>query len=457
VFCLLDSLRRCLPGRIRRALDELPATLDGTYERTLLDIDEQNWSYAHRLFQCITVASRPLRVEELAEFLAFDFDEGDNPRFEADWRPEDPLLAVLTTCSSLIEVVNVSDRAVVQFSHFSVKEFLTSTRMARGRVSRYYIPLEPAHLTIVRGCLTALLSLDSSVNKATIKNLPLAFYAARYWVDHAKFGNVSLHAQDAIQQIFDPAGPYFSAWAWLEDYDESRQSISNTPSTPEVPPLHRAVLSDFGHIAEWLITSRSQDPNEFNARKTPLYHASGRGSLKVAQLLIKHGADVNAQHSFGWRPLHFASNNGHLEILRLLVGSGAEVNSRDNDDWTPLLLASVEGHLEVVRFLLENGADPNVRCWDGTPLLWALERDHLEVAQLLLTYGADINTPDMHGETLLHWASKSGHQTVARQLLESGANIHARHRASRTPMQVASAAEHQDIMRLLPQYGAEGS
>jgi hypothetical protein len=38
-----DTLRRCLPGRIRRALDELPGTLDATYERTLLDIDEHNW------------------------------------------------------------------------------------------------------------------------------------------------------------------------------------------------------------------------------------------------------------------------------------------------------------------------------------------------------------------------------------------------------------------------------
>ena len=79
VFCQLDTLRRCLPGRVRLALDELPVTLDGTYERTLLDINEQNWEYAHRLFQCITVASRPLRVEELAEFLAFDFNEEPIP------------------------------------------------------------------------------------------------------------------------------------------------------------------------------------------------------------------------------------------------------------------------------------------------------------------------------------------------------------------------------------------
>ncbi len=457
MFCQLDRLRRCLPGRIRRALDELPGTLDAIYERTLLDIDEENWTYAHRLFQCITVASRPLRVEELAEFLAFDLDEEDNPRFEGGWRPEDPEDAILSTCSSLIAVVNVGDRPIVQFSHFSVKEFLTSTRIARGRVSRYYIPLDPAHLTIARACLLVLLRLDGSANKATTKNLPLAFYAAQYWVDHAKFGNVSLHAQDAVQRVFDPTEPYFSAWAWLEDYDESRESISETPSIPKTPPLHRAAQDDLCNVAEWLITSRSQDPDELHRNKTPLYHASGHGNLKIAQLLIKHGADVNAQCVVGWRPLHIASNNGRLETLRLLVGSGADVNVRNDRDWTPLYLAAKEGNLEAIRVLLENGADPNVRRWNGTPFHRAWKRGHLEVAQLLLDYGADINSPGEFGETLLHWASRSGEQETVRQLLERGANIHARNGEGKTPLQVALAGKYQDTVELLLQYGAEST
>ena len=41
VSCQFDFLRRCLPGRIRLALNELPVTLDATYKRTLEDLDEQ--------------------------------------------------------------------------------------------------------------------------------------------------------------------------------------------------------------------------------------------------------------------------------------------------------------------------------------------------------------------------------------------------------------------------------
>jgi hypothetical protein len=123
-------LRGCHPGRIRQALSELPETLDETYERTLRDINRADWELAHRLFQCVAVASRPLRVEELAEFLAFDFKSGSVARFHEGWRLDDPVDAVLSTCSTLLALVNFDGSPVIQFSHFSVKEFLTSTRLS---------------------------------------------------------------------------------------------------------------------------------------------------------------------------------------------------------------------------------------------------------------------------------------------------------------------------------------
>ena len=126
--CQLGYLSNCLPGRIRRALDELPETLDETYERTLREIQSTNWEYARRLFLCVSVAKRPLSPEELAEFLAFDFDAGPIPKFCEDFRQEDPLEAVLSTWSTLLALVNIDDSPVIQFSHFSVKEFLMSTR-----------------------------------------------------------------------------------------------------------------------------------------------------------------------------------------------------------------------------------------------------------------------------------------------------------------------------------------
>jgi hypothetical protein len=111
-------------------LDELPTTLDGTYEQTLRAIDKEKQAYAHRLFQCLVVSARPLHVEELAELFAIQPNEEPIPTFNADWRPEKAEESILSACSTLVTVVNVNGDQIVQFYHFSVKEYLTSDRIA---------------------------------------------------------------------------------------------------------------------------------------------------------------------------------------------------------------------------------------------------------------------------------------------------------------------------------------
>ena len=145
VFCQLEILRHCLPPSVRHTLDELPESLDETYERVLKEIKKPNRDHARRLLQCLVVAIRPLHVEELAEVLAVDFDDAEGiPKLKPNWRWEDQEQALLTSCSSLITIVETGYSRVVQFSHFSVKEFLTSARLATssGDVSRYHIVLE---------------------------------------------------------------------------------------------------------------------------------------------------------------------------------------------------------------------------------------------------------------------------------------------------------------------------
>jgi hypothetical protein len=55
-------------------LEELPEILDQTYERILREINKANRDHAHQLLQCLVIAVRPLRVAELAEVLAVDFE-----------------------------------------------------------------------------------------------------------------------------------------------------------------------------------------------------------------------------------------------------------------------------------------------------------------------------------------------------------------------------------------------
>jgi len=86
VYCQVVYICGLIPARIRHALAELPETLDETYRRTLREIKQAEWEIARCLFQFVAVACRPLRVKELADLLAFDFDAGPIPKFHEDWR-----------------------------------------------------------------------------------------------------------------------------------------------------------------------------------------------------------------------------------------------------------------------------------------------------------------------------------------------------------------------------------
>ena len=255
MFCQLDRLRRCLSPRIRHALDELPETLDETYERTLLDIDEENWAYAHRLFQCVVVARRPLQVEELADFLAFKSETGGSPTFDRNWQSENSRDMVLSTCSSLVAIVTVDGMPVIQFLHYSVKEYLTSGRITNGRVSRYYISLEQAHLFVTQACLSILLQLDKNVTKKSIEGLRLAHYAGQHWADHAELGSVSSHTEDMIYRVFNPKYHHFANWVWIYDTILDRPAITEIPTRPNRAPIHYAARHGFHRVVKWLITS----------------------------------------------------------------------------------------------------------------------------------------------------------------------------------------------------------
>ena len=336
----------CTPAGIRQALLELPETLDETYERTLRWINKANRKIAHRMFQFVSVASRPLRVKELADLLAFDFEASSIPKFYEDWRLEDPVDAVLSTCSTLLAIVNDEGSPIIQFSHFSVKEFLTSTRLAEApdNISRgYHVSMTPAHILVAQACLGILLHLDKNVTRDIVEHFPLAEYAAEHWLDHARFEDVSGNVEDGMKQLFDPSKPHLAICVWIYDpLSKWKQMMQiNTPLPLPRTSLHYAASWGLHSVIEFLIIERLQDvcarDSTYN-NATPLHLASQNGHVKASCKLIECGADVTARNSYGLTPLHLASRMGQVDVARILIERGADVTARDFDGWTPLHL-----------------------------------------------------------------------------------------------------------------------
>ena len=403
------------------------------------------------------MAARPLRLEELAEVLALDFDEapGGIPTLNADWRREDQERAVLSTCSSLITIVHDDNRErVVQFSHFSVKEFLTSDRLAivTKDISFYHIALEPAHTILAQACLAILLHLDDSTLEAIMQQFPLAEYALKHWVDHALFESVSLHIKDGIEDLFDAEKPHFSRWIRLRRRMADSYVWLNHDAQHEAAPLYYAAFCGFRDVVEKLSREHPEHVNTMGGYYVTALHAASRmNHLKIVQSLLRHGAEVDAQGPRGRTPLVFASECGHLEVVRWLLERGADVNAKGvHNNCTSLHLAVYSEHYEVIRTLLKHNADISASDITGqTPLHVASSLGRVDIVRLLLNQGADPEARDVYHQTSLHRASLEGHLDVARLLLEHGAEVNAEDNRGRTAYQVALDKGHDEVVQLL--------
>ena len=62
------------------------------------------------------------------------------------------------------------------------------------------------------------------------------------------------------------------------------------------------------------------------------------GKTDLAALLLKHGADINAQNKDQNTPLHLAGWYKHKSIIELLVEQGAEIDLKEYRGATPLMM-----------------------------------------------------------------------------------------------------------------------
>jgi len=225
-----------------------------------------------------------------------------------------------------------------------------------------------------------------------------------------------------------------------------------------------------------------------------LHWAAREGDIKMVEIFIRKGADVNARDDWnGSTPLHKAANSGHKDVAELLIANGANVNATNNNGSTPLHLVFFGGYLNVAELLIAEGADVNARD-EGlkTPLHKAtgshyssyamrlleakyaetnaneqkkepsLDEEHelartlkIKAVKLLISKGADVNARDYLGSTPLHGTILWGSVDVIKLLLESGANPNLQDEFGSILLHEVIADDFPDIVKLFLDYGAD--
>ena len=127
---------------------------------------------------------------------------------------------------------------------------------------------------------------------------------------------------------------------------------------------------------------------------------------------IINGANVNARdnavNSQRRTALICAAWFGHTEVAELLVKHGADINAEGNDGETALMLAAICKNTETLELLLKCGANVNARDNMGRTVLFSANYHCPEFVELLLKYGADVNAKDNDSETALMQATIYG-------------------------------------------------
>ncbi len=150
-----------------------------------------------------------------------------------------------------------------------------------------------------------------------------------------------------------------------------------------------------GHAAQ-VAALLAADPALTNAFAqdgfTPLGLAAYFGHPAVVEALLAQGADPNlaARNAMQVRPLHSAVANRDAAtahaLAETLLRHGAEANAQQEGGYTALHEAAFHGEAALARLLLSHGADPQVKTSDGlTALDLAEKHGHAEVAALLRT------------------------------------------------------------------------
>jgi serine/threonine protein kinase/ankyrin repeat protein len=216
---------------------------------------------------------------------------------------------------------------------------------------------------------------------------------------------------------------------------EFRDQSNNTP-------LYAAVLARNVEMTEQLL-SLGAVIDEPNSSFSSLIYALARydedtdesraRGVKIASMLVDHGAKLDVHHVNNWTPLHYLCRNTlgddeSTDLLIKMLKKGANANALAQTRLNPLrmLFSTPESPamLKMCAALLSHGADPNQFDDDGlySPMIAAAVKGYDDCIRLMLKHGGKRTLGNCEGKTPYAYAKEEG-KTGAAKLLDPGRTL----------------------------------
>lgn len=182
--------------------------------------------------------------------------------------------------------------------------------------------------------------------------------------------------------------------------------------------LHWACARGDAKAVQWLLL-RGADPNipDQSVGRTPLMAACSCVSLDCIELLLDHGAEINACNASGLNAFMYLCDEDRnpqpiteiIEAAKLLIAHGVDLYPQNANQTLCLTRAARTEIVEIMELILSQGVNINQQNqFRQTPLIRSIAWSASRSAEFLLSRGAayigDVAT-DLDGRTILHYAA----------------------------------------------------
>ncbi|PIB00933.1 Vegetative incompatibility protein HET-E-1 [Cercospora beticola] len=301
----------------------------------------------------------------------------------------------------------------VRLAHFSVKEYLESTRILQGSARGFQLSSAREHWIIAQSCLAYLLFYSRHAQKShslgDLKAFPLLHYAAKTWYVHLSSKSTEKVAREATVLLQEDVK---HDWLLIHRPDDPWFDPFMMGPIDEAPALYYASYLGLQSVVQSLVDAGADVNDDSGIFSPALVAASTKGHETIVEALLKAGANLKVELA-----LHEAATSGHAKVAKMLIEVGATFHAAKEPcdaQCTLLSTASEAGYREIVEMLIMSGVNVNTACSPSlTPLMLASQRGDVEIVGMLLDAGAD----PIH--RALEAASLNGHREVVKKMIET--------------------------------------